>query len=117
LRKNCPKSFQASSLFKVAKVLSRNENFSNLYNLPEIFRHNKDSQTAEKISSILKNISQKFSRVPKNFEQHGEKDSQVSASCPNFLTGLGKPLHVNGSTKGQMNPIILFYLCVFVLIF
>jgi hypothetical protein len=56
--KNSPKSFQ------VPKILSRMGNFPKLYNVPEINGQNKNAQTAELFSSILKNISQEFSRVP-----------------------------------------------------
>jgi len=93
--KNSPKSFCALGFFKFSKFWK----FSKVYNVPKINEQNKNAQTAEMFSSILKNISQELSRVPNFLRQHGIKFLNFP-KLPKHFRSNEKTLNLNSSNLG-----------------
>ncbi len=74
MRKKSPKSFQASSLFQVAKVLSRNETSQTYIICP-------------KISGTTKIL-----KLPKKFQVSWKTFLKNSPECPKILSSMGKKM-------------------------
>jgi hypothetical protein len=67
--------------------------------VPKINEQNKNAQTAEMFSSILKNISQELSRVPNFLRQHGIKFLNFPKLLKHFRSN-EKTLNLNSSNLG-----------------
>ncbi len=93
---------------KVPKYFWAEMKIFNLYDLPDITRQHKNSQTGYIFLGMLENISQKFSRLPKLYLQFEKKKFLSFPKLPKLFLQFGKPPNVKVEPKVKLTPSYYF---------
>ncbi len=114
LRKNSPKSFQASSLFEGTKVLSKNETFPTYIICPKFAGRKKILKLPKKIQVSWKTFLKNSRECPKFLSSTGKKIPKFPQTAQTFLVGWENPLMWTVQQRVKITPSYYFiHVCLF----